>query len=114
MRHALEFDDLDVGQAPNLCPRCSGQLEPGRCYACGFCQDKVKHQLDRAQEWATDVPHLVGDELRIPFSSPPRYHWWTEGGQPILQTLLELEAPCAVRARYENPAPTGNVLRLDT
>lgn len=44
MSHALEFEDLDIGHAPALCPRCNGRLEPGRLYACSFCQDKAQHQ----------------------------------------------------------------------
>jgi Toprim-like len=41
------------------------------------------------------VPYLTADdEVRIPFSSDPRYHWWN-GGQSIYATLAELSAPLA-------------------
>jgi hypothetical protein len=38
-------------------------------------------------------------ELIIPFTADPRYHWWA-GGQSIIQTLTELNAPAEVWRRY--------------
>lgn len=38
-------------------------------------------------------------ELRIPFNSHPRYHWWN-GGQSIVTTLVELDAPSDIWRLY--------------
>lgn len=48
-------------------------------------------------------PYLdeVGD-LRIPFDAHPRYHHWA-GGQPIVSTLAELNAPVEIWRRYAAP-----------
>lgn len=46
-------------------------------------------------------PRLTPDgTLVIPFDSPERYHWW-KGGQSVLATLRELNAPAEVMGRYE-------------
>lgn len=37
--------------------------------------------------------------LIIPYNSPKRYHWWN-GGQSVLNTLLELGASSDVLAKY--------------
>ena len=37
--------------------------------------------------------------LVVPFDSEPRFHWWA-GGQPIIETLKELDAPDEVFAMY--------------
>jgi hypothetical protein len=39
------------------------------------------------------------DELVIPSTAAPRYHWWA-GGQSIAATLLELNAPPEIWTRY--------------
>src|SRR5215468_6875763 len=45
-------------------------------------------------------PYLTSKgELRIPFTSDRRYHWWA-GGQSIAETLQELNAPPDVWRRY--------------
>jgi hypothetical protein len=45
--------------------------------------------------------------LIIPFDSDQKYHYWN-GGQPILETLLELNAPEDIWAKHtEDPYP-GN------
>jgi hypothetical protein len=38
-------------------------------------------------------------DLRIPFDSHPRYHYWA-GGQSLLKTLVELNAPVDIWRRY--------------
>ena len=41
----------------------------------------------------------------IPFSADPKYHFWN-GGQPLLKTLLELNAPENIwRKHTEDPYP---------
>ena len=42
-------------------------------------------------------------ELIIPLGSDPKYHWWTEEGQSIEETLKELQAPPDVMAKYMEP-----------
>ena len=42
-------------------------------------------------------------ELIIPHDSDPKYHWWTEEGQSIEETLKELQAPPDVIAKYVAP-----------
>ena len=37
--------------------------------------------------------------LVVPFDSEPKYHWWA-GGQSIIETLKELDAPDEVFAMY--------------
>lgn len=37
--------------------------------------------------------------LIIPHNAPKRYHWWN-GGQSVVNTLLELGASCEVLAKY--------------
>lgn len=109
MNAALEFDELDPIEVPGaMCCLCGRQLGEGRLYVCTLCEALAQERLASARP-ASLVPHLVGGELRIPFGAPERYHWWT-GGQSILETLIELEAPCDVRARYENPPREGCVL----
>lgn len=45
-------------------------------------------------------PYLTDDnELRIPFTAHPRFHYWA-GGQSIWQTLAELRAPLATWKRH--------------
>ena len=41
------------------------------------------------------VPRLV-----IPFDAHPKYHWWQSGGQGMLETLVEVDAPWATAKRY--------------
>lgn len=52
--------------------------------------------------WST--PYLeetaTGKRLAIPFDCHPKYRWWTEGGQSVGQTLLDLDAPYEVAVRY--------------
>jgi hypothetical protein len=41
----------------------------------------------------------------IPFSADPKYHFWN-GGQPLLKTLLELNAPEDIWGKHtEKPYP---------
>jgi len=45
-------------------------------------------------------PYLSGnDELILPHTADPRYHYWA-GGQSLQRTLAELNAPAEVRVRY--------------
>lgn len=46
------------------------------------------------------IPRLVDGLLITPFDSHPQYHWWTSRGQPLRKTLLELDAPFEVAAKY--------------
>ena len=52
--------------------------------------------------WKT--PYVEGDSLVIPFDSHPRFHWWTEGGQSIIDTMLEIRAPQHI---IESNMPVG-------
>lgn len=46
------------------------------------------------------TPYLKNDtELVIPLNSPDKYRWWA-GGQSILDTLLELNAPDKTIDKY--------------
>lgn len=53
-------------------------------------------------------------DLHIPFNSHPRYHWWS-GGQSIVQTLAELNAPadvwCRCAARNDDLLSDGHAAR---
>ena len=42
--------------------------------------------------------------LHIPFNAPKKYRWWQQGGQSVLDTLEELGANKAIKAKY---TPTG-------
>lgn len=39
-------------------------------------------------------------ELVIPSNSDPKYHWWKQSGQSLLETLRELNAPEEVVRKY--------------
>jgi hypothetical protein len=55
------------------------------------------------------VPFLdAGGTLVVPFASPVRYRWWTDGGMEILDILRELAAPAAVLARYQTEREQAN------
>jgi hypothetical protein len=43
--------------------------------------------------------------LIIPFDSDPRFHWWANNGQTILETLQELKASPEIIAQH---APGGS------
>jgi hypothetical protein len=68
----------------------------------------VGDHLRELKDWETAVPSVPkkvalpylteSGDLVIPFNSPERYHWWTEGGQTIRRTRAEL------RERKENDA----------
>lgn len=47
-----------------------------------------------------DKPRIEDGMLRIPVTVHPRYRWWTEEGQSITETLIELDAPWDVAVRY--------------
>ena len=60
---------------------------------------EIRQQKDEMLALLTR-PHINSrGELIVPFNSDPRYHWWN-GGQPVRETLLELDAPPEVLARY--------------
>ncbi|MEW6489813.1 MAG: hypothetical protein AB1578_18130 [Thermodesulfobacteriota bacterium] len=40
-------------------------------------------------------------DLRVPFDAAPALQWW-RGGKSVLDTLDDLDAPAAVRGRYEH------------
>ena len=66
------------------------------------CQDcpSEKDKCTPLQTKPKPKPYLDAQGvLVIPFNSDPRYHWWA-GGQHVLETLRELNAPLEVRARY--------------
>lgn len=47
------------------------------------------------------LPYITGwGSLVIPHNSPECYHWWN-GGQSVLNTLLELAASPEVLAKYK-------------
>jgi hypothetical protein len=85
-------------------------LEPAPPPACwewrGRCREKVRPVGPPAQSDAPAMPYL--DEqgvLIIPLRAPAKYHWWVEGGQPVLATLRELGASEEVMDRYR---PVGS------
>jgi len=43
--------------------------------------------------------------LCIPWNSPKKYRWW-QGGQSIMETLIELNASEEVKAKYRTPEGT--------
>ncbi|MEI6207318.1 MAG: hypothetical protein WCP20_11080 [Desulfuromonadales bacterium] len=48
-----------------------------------------------------EKPYLDDNcDLHITFKSHPKYHWWTTGGQSILETLVELDASWSVAKKY--------------
>ena len=44
-------------------------------------------------------PYIKDNELIIPVDSEPKYHYW-KGGQSIIATLGELDAPAHVFKKY--------------
>ena len=75
----------------------------------GVLTEELRVEI-RANKWALlaaveltepPVPYLTPDgDLRIPFDSDPRYHWWKKGGQTVRETLEELNAPIEVLRKY--------------
>jgi hypothetical protein len=56
-------------------------------------------------------PYLKDDELLIPHDSDPKYHHWS-GGQPIIATLGELDAPASTFKKYAKYfEPSGNTCK---
>lgn len=47
-----------------------------------------------------DIPRIENDNLVLTFASHPKYHWWTNDGQSILETLIEINAPWEVAKKY--------------
>ena len=45
-------------------------------------------------------PRIEDGVLIIPHDVHPKYHWWSQDGQSIMDTLLELEAPFEVAKKY--------------
>ncbi|MBV5338165.1 MAG: hypothetical protein J0665_01210 [Deltaproteobacteria bacterium] len=45
-------------------------------------------------------PSIIDGTLIIGFDSHPKYHWWTNDGQSISETLIELNAPWEVAKKY--------------
>lgn len=41
-----------------------------------------------------------GKRMVIPFDCHPKYRWWTEDGQSVGQTLIDLDAPYEVAVKY--------------
>jgi hypothetical protein len=57
------------------------------------------------------APYIKDDELLIPHDSDPKYHHWS-GGQPIIATLAELDAPASTFKKYANQHdPTGETCK---
>src|SRR5215510_6226819 len=64
--------------------------------------EALRQQL---RQWKSEIlsllaqrprPYLTpGGELRIPFESDLKYHWWV-GGMSVAEILMELNAPAAV------------------
>lgn len=47
-----------------------------------------------------DAVRIENGSLVITFKSHPKYHWWQDGGQSLLETLVELNAPYEVAKKY--------------
>jgi hypothetical protein len=67
--------------------------------------------LDAKEEQINNMPPKDGPYIDhagtmiIPFSADPKYHFWN-GGQPLLKTLLELNAPEDIWGKHtEQPYP---------
>lgn len=54
------------------------------------CIDALKP--DQKTEYVTEPYIDSNGDLRIPFNSDPKYHWWKGCGQSLLETLRELGA----------------------
>jgi len=52
-----------------------------------------------AKPFLEDMPDGI-PRLVIPHDSHPQYHWWKPGGQDLLATLIELNAPWTTAKRY--------------
>ena len=62
------------------------------------CIESIRPSLQT--EFVT-APYITpGGELRIPFDSDPKYHWWKGCGQSLLETLRELKASDEVVRKY--------------
>jgi hypothetical protein len=58
--------------------------------------------MQDATKPARSIPYLDAQgDLVIPFDAPLKYHHWREGGQSIVQTLAELNAPPEAVRRHE-------------
>ena len=56
-------------------------------------------------------PYIKDNELIIPHDSDPKYHYW-KGGQPIITTLGELDAPASLFAKHTlRFEPSGETCR---
>ena len=67
-------------------------------------QDVAQIQADKLDllwllEEGEPKPELTADGLRFPFSCAPKWRWWADG-QPLAQTLADLDAPADVVKRY--------------
>lgn len=47
-----------------------------------------------------DPVRIEHDVLIISFNSHPKYHWWQDGGQSLMETLVELNAPYEIAKKY--------------
>jgi hypothetical protein len=61
----------------------------------GLCECVV----DAITETAVTPPVLMGDTLVLPATVPKKYKWW-DGGQSLLDTLREMDAPGHVIEKY--------------
>lgn len=58
------------------------------------------------------MPYITNDgTLAIPFDSSPKYHWWAEGGQSVMDTIRDLGGSKSVMDRYDTTAP-GDTMKM--
>lgn len=62
------------------------------------CIDSLKPEPQI--EYVTKPYIDANGELRIPFNSDPKFHWWKRCGQSLLETLRELKATEEIIRRY--------------
>lgn len=61
--------------------------------------DVVFESLEEPPDGWTPPYETEQHELVIPFNAPLKYRWW-QGGQPIMQTLLEIGASDELKRKY--------------
>lgn len=82
LRKVLEY-------ARRLQHKASQELHPWRKPEIGHANLSLTSYAKKGQR----KPFLdARGDLVIPMDGDPMYHWWREGGQSILTTLLKLEA----------------------
>lgn len=57
---------------------------------------------DEVPEGGWKTPYIKDDELIVPHDVHPSYYWWTVGGKPIQEILVELDASFYMASNYIN------------